>query len=131
MPDCAACARAGKIDLREDSARPPGRIPVPFAVAFSFRVSAVRQLLDVMDQAVELPLRGDLGSASQGESVQLLVRPQVTEHRFHRSEAPRDHLASVRAVDLVLHPLAGRFLGAGMPAHEYRHVSDLTALRMA
>ena len=40
----------------------------------------VHQLLDVVHQAVELPLRVDLASASQGEPVQLFVVAQIAEH---------------------------------------------------
>ena len=52
------------------------------------RIPVMRQLLDVVYQAVELPLRIDLVLPSQGESVKLFVVPDIAEHRFHRGKAP-------------------------------------------
>jgi hypothetical protein len=87
LANCAAAPRLDRRDLRQVSARLVAW-PVPaFAVPFSSRVPVVRQLLDVVHQAVELPLRIDLGLPSQGEAVQFLVRSEVAEHRFHGGEA--------------------------------------------
>ena len=128
---CAISSRIGWSDLRRSLVRLVGSFLDPFAVPFSSRIPVVRQLLDVVHQAVELPLRIDLGSSSQGEAVELLVRPQVAEHRLHGGEAPGDHLAPFIRVDLAFHAL-GRFLWCfGVLAHEDRHLSDLGPLRVA
>ena len=54
-------------------------------------VSAYRQLgglLNVVHQAVELPLRRDLGASAQREAAHALVVPGVGEHRLDRGDAP-------------------------------------------
>ena len=47
----------------------------------------MRQLLDVVHQAIQLPLRIDFDSSSQRESVELFVVPQIAEYRLHRGKA--------------------------------------------
>src|SRR4051812_28147844 len=94
-------------------------------------IAVVRQLLDVLYQAVKLPLSVDLASASQRETVQLLVASEVAKHRLHGGEASRDHLASVLGVDFALHALARLLFCLVVLAHEDGHLSHLTSLRMA
>ena len=63
----------------------------------------MRQLLDVMYQAVELPLRIDLLLPSEGEAVELLVVPDVAEHGFHRGKASPVSRLAFGAVDAGFH----------------------------
>jgi hypothetical protein len=51
------------------------------------RIPVMRQLLDVVHQAEELPLRIHLPLSSQREAIQPLVVADVAEHRLHRGEA--------------------------------------------
>ena len=53
----------------------------------------VRQLLDVVDEAEELPLPVDLRSTAQREAVEPFVVAEIAEHRFHGAEAPAVLLA--------------------------------------
>jgi len=48
----------------------------------SVSIAMMGELLDVMDEAIELPLRIGRGLTSQGEASQFLVMSQVREHRF-------------------------------------------------
>lgn len=68
----------------------------------------MRQLLDVVRQAVELPLRIHFLLPPQGKAVELLVVPQVAEHRLHRGEAPAVSRLSFGTVDAGFH-----FVGEG------------------
>jgi hypothetical protein len=43
--------------------------------------------LDVVHHAVQIPLGVDLASTTQGESIHLLVVPDVAEHRLHCSDS--------------------------------------------
>ena len=63
----------------------------------------MRQLLDVMHQTVELPLRIRLPLLSEREAIQLFVVPDVAEHRFHRGKAPPVFRLAFGAVDTSLH----------------------------
>ena len=47
----------------------------------------VGQLLDVVHQAVQAPLRIDFGLAAQREAVQSLDVPDVAKHRLHGADA--------------------------------------------
>ena len=49
---------------------------------------AVRDLLDVVHQAVELPLRAHRGSAVERETAHALVMPDVRNRRLHGGGAP-------------------------------------------
>jgi len=77
--------------------------------AFLLPVTVVRQLLDVVHQAVELPLRIDFLAAAQGEAVQPLVCPKVAEHRFDGGEAPAVEFPPAFRIDpdRLQAPLAG------------------------
>ena len=46
----------------------------------------MRQLLDVMDEAVQLPLGIDLLLTSEREAIEPLVVPDIAEHRFNRGK---------------------------------------------
>ena len=47
----------------------------------------VRQLLNVVHQTVQIPLRRYLGLAAQRESAQVLVVPDIAKHRLHGANA--------------------------------------------
>ena len=63
----------------------------------------MRQFLDVMNKAEELPLRIDLLLAAQREPIQPLVVSDVAEHRFHGGETPAIQHASALRIDGLLH----------------------------
>src|SRR5678815_845429 len=94
-------------------------------------ITVVRELLDVLDHTIKLPLPVDFLLATQGKAIHLLVGPYIAKHRLNRGKAPRDHLASAFAVDLSLHAIARLFFGLGVLAYEDGRLPDLTALRMA
>lgn len=89
----------------------------------------MRQLFDIVNQAVEIPLRVHLALGSQGEAVQSFVVPQIAEDRFNDGDAPRVELASALAIDRAPHAL-------GVGQHrlmliEKRHLADRGLLGMA
>ena len=55
------------------------------------REPVMRQLLDVVHQTVELPLRIHLRSAAQGKAVEPLVVSEVAEHRFDGMRSALPH----------------------------------------
>src|SRR3989442_9391301 len=63
----------------------------------------MRQLLDVVNQAVQVPLRVHLRLRSQREAIQALVVPKVGEHGFNDRDAPAVEPSSAQAVDGALH----------------------------
>ena len=77
----------------------------------------MRELLDVVYQAEELPLRIDLRSAAQREAAESFVVPNVGEDRLDRAE-------SLRVVRSTIAPVllgAGErlFEGTNLPALGY------------
>src|SRR5690349_7050026 len=102
-----------------------------FCAFASSRIPVMRQLLDVLHHAVQLPLPLDLVSAAQGEAVHLLVAPYIAEHRLHRGKAPGDDLAAALRADLALHAITRCFFRAGVLARENGHLSDDGSLRVA
>lgn len=52
------------------------------------RMAVTRQLLDVVHQAAELPLRIDFSLPSRRKAVELFVVPDVAEHRCPGGKAP-------------------------------------------
>ena len=87
------------------------------------------QLLDIVNQAVEIPLRVHLALGSQGEAVQSFVVPQVGEDRFDDRDAPSIEFASTRAIDCLPHTL-----GVGQQRLillEERHLANSGLLRVA
>lgn len=61
----------------------------------------MRQLLDVVHQAEQLPLRAHLAQTPEREAAQPLVVPQLGEHRLHGGDAPAVQAAPSRAVDVL------------------------------
>ena len=71
---------------------PPAGVTSPqplMAALFGFSLPQVRlrQLLDVMHHAIQIPLRVDLGTASVVQPGHALVVPDVAKHRLHRANA--------------------------------------------
>ena len=67
----------------------PERRSSAFLPRFSLpahRIPMMRQLLDVMDEAEELPLCIDLLLTSEREAIEPLVVPDIAEHRFNRGK---------------------------------------------
>ena len=93
--------------------------------------AVVHQLLDVVDQAVELPLRVDLVPTAQREPVQAFVVPDVAEHRLDGGEPPAIAVTTLRAVDLALHALCCGFGGVGNFAPQERDLSSRGLVRIA
>ena len=88
----------------------------------------MRQFLDVVHHAVELPLPIHLRSPSEREAVELFVVPQIAKHRLHGGEALAVSGAPLRAVDARFH-----FVGVAhaIPfALKERHLSHLGFVRL-
>jgi len=60
----------------------------PIGRGFLHPVSMMRQLLDIVNQAVQVPLHVSFGLRAQREAVKALVVPQVGEHGLHDCDAP-------------------------------------------
>ena len=80
-----------------------------FALFQLLRIAVMREFLDVVDQAVELPLGIDLLSASEREAVQALVVADIAKDRFHRGKALAVLLPACFTVDGAFHPLGVAF----------------------
>ena len=94
-----------------------------------FPISMMRQLFDIVNQAVEIPLRVHLALSSQGEPIESFVVPQITEHRLDDRDAPPIELASAFTVDRAPHAL-----GVGhhrLMLLEERNLADRRLLGMA
>ena len=76
--------------------------PLPPA---STGIAMMCEFLDIVDKAVELPLRIDFGSAAQGKAIEPLVVSKIAEHRLHRREAPAVEQPSLWRIDAFLHPV--------------------------
>ena len=63
----------------------------------------MRQLLDVVNQAIQIPLRVHLWLGSQREAVEPLVVPKVGEHRLDDGDASPVEPAAPLAVNRPLH----------------------------
>jgi hypothetical protein len=63
----------------------------------------MREFLDVVHQAEELPLRIDLHLSSQRETIEPLVVADIAEDRFHRGEAATVTRSTGGCVDAFLH----------------------------
>jgi hypothetical protein len=72
----------------------------------------VRQLLDVVDQTEQLPLRIDFDLSSQREAIEPLVVSDVSEHRRYRREALAVKRTARGRIAALLHPV-GMGLGRG------------------
>lgn len=69
----------------------------------------MREFLDVVDEAVEFPLRINLLSASEREAVQALVVTDVAKDGFNRGKALAVLLPAFLAVNRAFHPLGKAF----------------------
>ncbi len=78
----------------------------------------VRQLLDVVHHAIELPLPIHLRPAPQGEAGEPFVVAQVAEHRLHRRKAGRDHVLAGGRFDLRFHPVGMALLARALALEE-------------
>jgi hypothetical protein len=90
----------------------------------------VRELLDVVYQAEELPLRIDLVSASQGKTIKPLVMADIGKYRFHGGKALPIAPATFCAVDAPSHPVGTRF-GLVVLSGKEHHLAHRGALRVA
>lgn len=89
----------------------------------------MRQLLDVMHEAVEVPLGVHLGLCTQREAIEALVVAQVRKHRLHRGDTPRVKRFAAFAVDGLSHDLrVGR---GGRVLLEERHLACRRAFGVA
>ena len=86
----------------------------------------MRQLLDVVYQTEELPLRIHFRSPAQREAVEFLVVADVGEDRFHRGEASSVERTPLWAVDRPLHDLGVAHFAARRPPTKE---ADLPGLR--
>lgn len=96
-------------------------------VSTSSGIPMMGQLLDVMSEAIELPLPLHLAVASQGEAIKSLVSSQVAEHRLHGGKAPSDHLPAELRIDPRLHPVGVSFVSLAF-ALEERYLPGLRLL---
>ena len=63
------------------------------------------EFLNVVHQAIELPLSIHLLLAAQAEAAELFIPAQVTKHRFYRGKAARGHVSARLRVDPRFHPV--------------------------
>ena len=89
------------------------------------------QFLDVVHQAIELPLRIDLSPSAQRKSIQPLVVPQVAEDRFNGGKPSSVTGFAFFAVDGTLHPVAMAFFSLPGFASEEADLPDFRLLRRA
>ena len=89
----------------------------------------MRQLLDVMDEAEELPLGIDLLLTSEREAIEPLVVPDIREHRFNRGKTLSVSPSAFLAVEGLFHQVdIVRLRYIGFPAEE-ADLSDFRLLR--
>jgi hypothetical protein len=93
----------------------------PHPLALASTVTPVRQLLDVVHQTVQLPLRAHLVPSPKREAAQPLVMPQIGKHRLDRADALAVQLPPPRAVDGALHQLDG-LIRAGLVLRKEAHL---------
>ena len=74
------------------------------------------EFFDVVDEAIEFPPRIDPRLPAQGETVELLVVPDVAEDRFDRGKALSVSALAVFTVDGTFH-LVGKTLPQDRPCH--------------
>ena len=85
----------------------------------------MRQLLDVVNQAVQMPLRVHLGLRAQREAVQALVVAQIGEHGLDDGDAPPVELRPRRCRSRV--SCARYRAAASLVLLEERHLTGLRA----
>ena len=71
----------------------------------------MRQLLDVMNETEELPLRIDFLLTSERESIEAFVVPNVPEHRFNGGETSPVQGFAFRAIDRPFHEIGVAHFG--------------------
>ena len=91
----------------------------------------MRQFLDVVHQAIELPLAIDLPPSAQREPIQPLVVPDVAEDRFDGGKASSVAGLAFFAVDGFLHPVAVTFFGRAGFAPKEADLPNLGLIRGA
>jgi len=69
------------------------------------QLSVIRQFLDVVHQAIQLPLALHFFLTAQTEAIQALGRSDVAEHGFHHRHSVAVDLFASRAVNPVFHPV--------------------------
>jgi len=93
--------------------------------------SVALDLLDVVHQTEALPLGIDLAPPAQGQPIQPLGVPEVTEDRFDDPQAPAVLGATDLAAELALHLRQVRLGLAWRATNDERHWSPLGPLGMA
>ena len=83
---------------------------MPVRTRLLHRITVIREFLDVVHYAIQLPLAIDLGFSAQSETIQSFVAAQITEHGFHCGEASGDHVSTRVGVDFDFHLV--RFAGS-------------------
>src|SRR5258705_9901028 len=83
----------------------------------------MRQLLDVVHHAIELPLSIDFALTSEREAIEPFVVTQIAEHRFDRGDAPAIECAAGGRIDAQLHSL-GMSEWRRLAAMEEGHLAD-------
>ena len=63
----------------------------------------VREFLNVVHHAIQLPLTIHLGFSAQGKPIQSFVAAQIAEHGFHCREATGDHVSTRVGIDFDFH----------------------------
>lgn len=86
------------------------------------------ELLDVVDQAEELPLRIDLRSPPECEAIEPLVVSEVAKDRLHRREASSVARPARGRIDAFLHPVGVTLRRGRGLALEERHLARLGLL---
>ena len=71
----------------------------------------MRQLLDVVDEAEELPLRIDLLLAAEREAIEPLVVSDVPEHGFDGRETSPVQGPAFRTIDSLFHEIGVAHFG--------------------
>ena len=89
----------------------------------------MRQLLNVVHQTKEMPLRIHLLLSAQRETIEPLVAAQVTEHRFHRRHALPVAFTPIDAINRLLHAL-GVGQRRGLLFVEERHLAGRGSIRV-
>ena len=86
--------------------------PEPFWTAFSVQTARrMPEFLDVVNQAVQLPLDVDLPTTAERKSIESLLRPDVPEYRLYDAQSSAVDRPALWRVDLGLHRV-GQAAGA-------------------
>ena len=66
----------------------------------------MRQFLNVVHQAIRLPLPVHVLLAVQTEAAEMFLLAQVAKYRLHRGKTARNHVSARLRVDPGLHPVS-------------------------